>query len=172
LAGSPEQIDVALAHLEEIEKIDLTIDGADEIDGDFHMIKGGGGALLREKVVAGLSKAVVIVVGRAKVVGRLGTTFKLPVEVVPFARPVVAREIERLGARPILRLNAQEQVYMTDNGNEIFDCVFADGIADARALEAHLARVPGVAESGLFIDLATAVVIGADDGTCEAREKP
>jgi ribose 5-phosphate isomerase A len=165
------EMGIPLATLDDVRSIDLTIDGADEIDGDFQMIKGGGGALLREKVVASMSKAEVIVVGRAKVVERLGTTFKLPVEVVPFARPVIAREMERLGAKPFLRLDADERVFLTDNGNEILDCAFADGIADARALEAHLARVPGVVESGLFIDLASALVIGADDGTCEVREK-
>ncbi|MFT5048713.1 MAG: ribose 5-phosphate isomerase A [Chlamydiales bacterium] len=165
------EMGIPLATLDDVGSIDLTIDGADEIDGDFQMIKGGGGALLREKVVASMSKAEVIVVGRAKVVERLGTTFKLPVEVVPFARPVIAREMERLGAKPFLRLDADERVFLTDNGNEILDCAFADGIADARALEAHLARVPGVVESGLFIDLASALVIGADDGTCEVREK-
>jgi len=169
--GKARDMGIPLATLEDVREIDLTIDGADEIDGDFQMIKGGGGALLREKVVASLSKAEVIVVGRDKVVERLGTTFKLPVEVVPFARPVIAREMERLGARPIQRLDGAGAVYLTDNGNEILDCSFPEGIADARGLEAHLARVPGIVESGLFIDLASAVVIGADDGTCEVREK-
>ena len=98
------ELGIPLVGLDEVSSIDLTIDGADEIDGDFDMIKGGGGALLREKVVASISEREVIVVGRAKVVERLGLGFLLPVEVVPFARPVVSRALAKLGAQPTLRL--------------------------------------------------------------------
>jgi len=168
--GKARELGIPLATLGDVAAIDLTIDGADEIDGDFQMIKGGGGALLREKVVASISEREVIVVGRPKVVERLGTTFRLPVEVVPFARPVIARELERLGVEPRVR-TADGAPYRTDTGNEILDCAFEGGIADPRGLEAHLAGVPGVVESGLFIDLAHVLVIGDDDGTCEVREK-
>lgn len=159
-----------LVALDELERIDLTIDGADEIDARFDMIKGGGGALLREKVVAALSTREVIVVDRSKVVERLGARFPLPVEVVPFARAVVARRIAALGASPTLRLRDGE-VARTDNGNEILDCRFPGGIADAGALERRLDEIPGVVESGLFIGLAHVLVIGSDEGGVETRER-
>jgi ribose 5-phosphate isomerase A len=165
------ELGIPLATLDEVESIDLTIDGADEIDGDYNMTKGGGGALLREKVVAHISKREAIVVGRAKLVERLGTTFLLPVEVVPFARPVVARAIKAMGADPILRLAGPDQPFMTDNGNEILDCKFPEGIKDAPALETELDKIPGVVETGLFINLAQVCVIGDDDGGCEVRTK-
>ena len=169
--GKAREMGIPLASLEDVASIDLTIDGADEIDGDYQMIKGGGGALLREKVVASISKREIIVVGRAKVVERLGTTFRLPVEIAPFSRPVIAREMKRLGAEPHLRHTPGGDVFITDNGNEILDCAFETGIEDPRSLERHLALVPGVVESGLFIDLAQVLVIGDEDGTCEVREK-
>lgn len=162
---------IPLATLDEVTAIDLTIDGADEIDGDFQMTKGGGGALLREKVVASLSRREVIVAGEEKVVARLGTTFPLPVEIVLFARTPVERALVQLGAVPALRVR-DGKPYVTDNGNVILDCRFAHGIADPRALELALARVPGIVESGLFIDLAHVLVVGRRDGTCEVRERP
>ena len=168
--GKANEFGIPLVALDEVQRIDLTIDGADEIDGDFQMIKGGGGALLREKVVASLSSREVIVVGPEKVVERLGTTFRLPIEVVPFARTVVARRIQGLGATPELR-RRNDAVYLTDNGNEILDCTFADGIADPRALERELNALPGVVESGLFIDLAHVLVIGMESGQTEVRER-
>lgn len=162
---------IPLVSLDEVSQIDLTIDGADEIDEDYHMIKGGGGALLREKVVASVSRRVAIVVGRNKLVPRLGTSFLLPVEVVPFARPAVGRALKALGALPILRLAEQGAPYMTDNGNEILDCKFEDGIADPAGLERAIDEVPGVVESGLFIGMADVCVVGDEDGTAEVREK-
>ena len=149
--------------------IDLTIDGADEIDGDFRMIKGGGGALLREKVVASLSRRVTIIVHEAKVVENLGADFPLPVEVVPFARTPVRRALTALGAEPLLRVDEHGQPYRTDNGNEILDCAFEGGIAEPAALEEALAGIPGVVESGLFLGLCDRLVIGREDGGVEER---
>jgi ribose 5-phosphate isomerase A len=166
------EMGIPLTSLEEADALDLTIDGADEIDGRFDMIKGGGGALLREKVVASISKREVIVVGAEKVVERLGTTFLLPVEVVPFARPVVVRALKALGCEPNLRLAGPSEPYRSDNGNQILDCRFARGIDDAAALERRLAAIPGVVESGLFVGLAHVVVIGHTNGDCDVREKP
>jgi ribose 5-phosphate isomerase A len=161
---------IPLASLDEVEVIDLTIDGADEIDAQFCLIKGGGGALLREKVVAYISKREAIVVGRDKVVERLGTTFRLPVEVTPFARPMVVRAITSLGAEPQLRTEGSGGPYHTDNGNEILDCVFPDGISDPATLEADLDRIPGVVESGLFVGLAQICFVGEEDGSCTVLE--
>jgi ribose 5-phosphate isomerase A len=154
-----------------VQRIDLTIDGADEIDHAFHMIKGGGGALLREKVVAAISRREVIVVGPEKVVARLGTTFALPVEVAPFARPVVARALTGLGCEPSVRRSKDGAIYRTDNGNEILDCRFPQGIADAPGMEREIDAIPGVVESGLFIGLAHTLVIGHPDGRAEVRER-
>lgn len=161
---------IPLVALESIETLDLTIDGADEIDARFDMIKGGGGALLREKVIASITRQEVIVIGRSKLVPRLGTTFALPVEVVPFALATVDRALRRLGCAPSLRMDSGRP-YMTDNGNSILDCRFANGIADAAELEAAIARIPGAVESGLFIGLAHALVIGEADGSVEVRHK-
>lgn len=180
LRGVPTSLDtetkaremgIPLAGLGETESIDLTVDGADEIDGNFDMIKGGGGALLREKVVASISRREAIVVGPEKVVDRLGSTFLLPVEVVPFARPVVDRALTALGCQPSLRVGAGGADYLTDNGNEILDCRFPEGIADAADLERRVLHLPGVVECGLFVGLAHVVVIGHPDGAVEIRER-
>ncbi len=162
---------IPLTSLAEVEAIDVTIDGADEIDGALRMIKGGGGALLREKVVASISRREVIVVGADKVVGVLGRMFPLPVEIVPFAKPVVERAISKLGATATLRVTASGSEYRTDNGNVILDCHFSHGIKDPELLESKLAILPGVVESGLFVNLAHVLVIGHADGRVEVREK-
>ena len=161
---------IPLVELGAVESLDLAIDGADEIDPQFRMIKGGGGALLREKVVASLARRVVIVAGENKVVARLGTTFALPVEVVPFALPIVARAVAKLGCTPKER-EREGRAYRTDNGNAILDCSFAQGIDDAAALERALRTIPGVVESGLFIGLAHVLVVGKADGTLEVRSR-
>jgi len=179
LRGVPTSLDtehkarewgIPLTTLDEVGHIDLTLDGADEIDAEFRMIKGGGGALLREKVVASISTREVIVVGEDKLVARLGAAFPLPVEVVPFARAVAERELARRGAVPTLR-RREGRIYTTDNGNQILDCRFAGGIADPAALERALASVPGIVETGLFIGLAHVLVIGRRDGSCEVRQR-
>jgi ribose 5-phosphate isomerase A len=166
------ELGIPLVGLEAVESIALTVDGADEIDPRFDMIKGGGGALLREKVVASLTEREVIVVGEDKLVERLGKAFPLPVEVVPFALPAVARALERLGCEPSERKARGGGPFVTDNGNRILDCRFPGGIEDPQRLEAELGRIPGVVESGLFLGLAHALVIGRADGTTELRERP
>ncbi len=164
------ELGIPLTTLDAVEALDLTIDGADEIDGEFQMIKGGGGALLREKVVAYATRRQVIVVGRGKLVERLGTTFDLPVEVVPFARPLVERELAGLGIETRLR-RRDEREYRTDNGNAILDCHFSAGIADPAAMERRLDAIPGIVETGLFIGLAHICVIGDEEGQVEVRER-
>jgi ribose 5-phosphate isomerase A len=165
------ELGLPLATLDEVEAIDLTIDGADEIDPRFDMIKGGGGALLREKVVASITTTEVIVVGPDKVVERLGRLFLLPVEVAPFARPTVVRALQELGAVASLRLREQRVPWITDNHNEILDCRFPDGIEDAADLERRLAEIPGLVESGLFVGLAHVLVIGHPNGEAEVRKR-
>ena len=150
------------------DRLDLTIDGADEVDGSFCLIKGGGGALLREKIVAAASDRVVIVGDSQKLVSVLGR-FPLPVEVIPFGWQAAARRIRGLGAEPVLRHGAGELPFRTDEGNLILDCPFGQ-IADPEALSRVLSDIPGVVEHGLFVGLATAVVIGRGD-TVEVIER-
>lgn len=166
------QLGIEVLRLEDVAELDLAIDGADEIDGCFRMIKGGGGALLREKVVASLARRVVIVVGANKVVERLGSTFALPVEVVPFALAPVARRLRLLGCEPRTRPAKDGGDYRTDNGNAILDCAFAQGIADPERLEREIDAIPGVVESGLFLGLAHARVVGHEDGRCVFDQRP
>ena len=154
---------IPLATLEQRPRVDLTIDGADEVDPALRLIKGLGGALLREKIVAAASAALVIVADESKVVKRLGTRAPLPVEVDPFGAATQPAFLRSLGADPVLRVREGEPV-VTDGGNRIFDCRFPAGIADPERLEARLALRPGVLESGLFLGMATAAVIAGADG--------
>jgi ribose 5-phosphate isomerase A len=137
--------------------LDLTIDGADEIDADLNLVKGAGGALLREKVVARASRFMLVIADSGKVVEQLGTV-ALPVEVVPFAMPWVADEVEGLGGAPQIRLDGAGQPWKTDQGNFVLDCRFA-GLADPKGVAARLVEVPGLVEHGLFIGMAGAAVI-------------
>jgi ribose 5-phosphate isomerase A len=142
--------------------IDLTIDGADEVDPALDLVKGGGGALLREKIVAQASRREVIVVDSSKVVERLGSTRPLPVEVVAFGLDSHRRFLEGLGGQAVLRLDGAEPL-RTDSGNVIFDCDFGS-IRDAPALAAKLAGRAGIVEHGLFLGLAAALVVAGPDG--------
>ena len=159
---------IALADLNEVLHVDITIDGADEVDRDFNMIKGGGGALTREKLVAIASLRRVIIVDETKLVEALGAKWPVPVEVLPFSWRYSSSKLEALGSKPALRLKDQKP-FETDNGNYILDCQFGP-IADAAALEKEMKLVPGVVECGLFIAIADVLVIGSDDRV-EVREK-
>jgi ribose 5-phosphate isomerase A len=158
---------IPLTTLDEHPEIDITIDGADEIDPQLRMIKGGGGALLREKVVASASKKMVAVVDSAKAVAVLGK-FPLPVEVIAFARTVVEKKIVALGGAPKLRTKPDGGTYITDNGNWILDCGFGE-IVDPPALALALSNVPGIVEHGLFIGLASMALVGRGERVEELR---
>ncbi|MFC3799911.1 ribose-5-phosphate isomerase RpiA [Cohnella sp. GCM10012308] len=149
--------------------IDLTIDGADEADENLNLIKGGGGALLREKIIAANSKRLVIVADASKEVATLGQ-FPLPVEIVPFGSKLTMGCLEALGGHPALRLIQGDEPYVTDNGNYIADCRFGV-IEDAAALETTLNLIPGVVENGLFVGMAERIVIGREDGNVSVRER-
>jgi len=165
-----QELGIPLVDINGVGHIDLTIDGADEIDSAFNMIKGGGGALLREKVVARASRLEIIVVDPAKVVKRLGERWPVPVEVVPFGWAQTARGLRALGCETKLRGVAEDRPDRTDNGNYLLDCRFP--VIDHPAeLEKKINAVPGVAACGLFIGLAHRMVIGHPDGRCEVREK-
>ena len=143
--------------------IDLTIDGADEVDPDLNLIKGGGGALLREKIVAQVSRRVIIVVDETKPSPRLGTHWPVPVEVIPFGWRSQARYLESLGATYTIRQQGNGSQFVTDSGNMILDCHFGP-IADVRGLAATLGARAGIVEHGLFIDLATDLIVAGPGG--------
>ena len=163
-AARARRLGIPLGSLAEYPRLDLTIDGADEVDPELRLIKGLGAALLREKVVASVSERLVIVADESKVVELLGTRAPLPVEVDPFAEPVLLDYFRSLGAEPELRLGDGGEPRVTDGGHHIVDCRFPEGIAHPEALEAALLVRPGVVETGLFLGMATAVVIAAADG--------
>ena len=148
---------IPLVDLNEAGRVQLAIDGADEVDRKKRCIKGGGGALLREKIVAGAADRFVLIVDSGKAVETLGA-FPLPVEVVPFARERMRREMLALGASVKLRAGA-EGAFVTDEGNHILDCWFGR-IDDASGLAARLDAIPGIVEHGLFIDMADDVIVG------------
>jgi ribose 5-phosphate isomerase A len=168
-ADLARQVGIPLTTLDEHPRIDITIDGADEIDPKLNLIKGGGGALLREKVVASVTKKMIVVSDSTKLVSALGK-FPLPVEIIPFARTVVERKIAGLGAATKLRTQPDGQPFITDNGNQILDCSFGK-IADPAALSRELNGTPGVVEHGLFIGLAMLAIVGKGSAVVEIRPK-
>lgn len=152
---------IPLLDLNEVIKLDIAIDGADEVDPGFNMIKGGGGALTREKLVALAASKRVFVVDDTKLVEHLGQTRLLPVEVLPFAWSLSARLLVATGCNVLLRKDG-EKVFETDNGNYILDCEYGP-IGDAAGLEKRIKLLPGVVECGLFISMADTLVIAYDD---------
>jgi ribose 5-phosphate isomerase A len=169
-AAQAGALGVPLATLDDVGALDLTVDGADEVDGRLRLIKGGGGALLCEKIVAAASDRMVVVADWRKRVDALGR-FPLPVEIVRFGAGATERSIRRtLGEHglsgEIRRRRDARGVFVTDEGHEIAD-LHLGAIPDPAALEAALARLPGVVESGLFTDLADTVLIGREDGSVE-----
>jgi ribose 5-phosphate isomerase A len=152
---------IPLTTLDQVKRIDLTIDGADEVDPQFRLIKGLGGALLREKIVAYHSTREIIIIDESKLVEKLGVKTPLPVEIVPFSHQRTKESVEKLGCVAVLR--GGQQPFITDNGNLIYDCKFP-GIDDPARLEAALKAIPGVVESGLFLGLTSGVIVGTDKG--------
>jgi ribose 5-phosphate isomerase A len=165
-------LDIPLATLDDVTSLDLTIDGTDEVDPNLDLIKGLGGALLWEKVVARASAHLVIVADDSKDVTRLGTRAPLPVEVVPFGWRTHLRPFEELGARPVLRTTSADDAapFVTDGGHYIVDLHFEAGIADAAAIEGSVRARAGVVETGLFIGMADTVVIATARGL-DVRER-
>jgi ribose 5-phosphate isomerase A len=158
---------IPLTTLDECQEIDVTVDGADEVDPQLRLIKGGGGALLREKIVASASRQLVIVADASKQVPVLGN-FPLPVEVIKFAKALVAKRIKALGAEVQLRKNADGKPYLTDENNHILDCRFGQ-IRDPDALARQLSDMPGVVEHGLFIGMASVVLLARGSEIVELR---
>lgn len=155
---------IPLGSLTELAPLDLTVDGADEVDPGLNLIKGLGGALLREKMVAQASRRFIAIVDDTKLVDRLGELAPVPVEVVPFEFESHLAWFAAQGAEPRLRMNGGGGAYRTDNGNVIVDCRFEKGIPDPAVLERRLAHRAGVVESGLFLGMADQAVVAGADG--------
>jgi ribose 5-phosphate isomerase A len=155
-------LNIPLTTFDEVGSIDVTIDGADEVAPGLALIKGGGGALLHEKIVAAASRTLVIVADEHKIVKLLGK-FPLPVEVIPFAAAPVKKQLEAIGAHPVLRNAQQGGPYITDEGNYIFDCHYEE-IQDPAGVASTIKRMTGVVEHGLFLGLASVAIIAGPDG--------
>jgi ribose 5-phosphate isomerase A len=153
------KLKIPLASSKDIEQIDVAIDGADEVDSNLNLIKGGGGSLLREKIIVRAAKKFIVVATPSKLSKKLGS-FPLPVEVVPFAIEMTAKHIKELGGEPILR-QKNGTPFRTDNGNYIFDCFFTD-LSQPQELETSLNLIPAIVENGLFNGM-TDLVISLDE---------
>jgi ribose 5-phosphate isomerase A len=165
------ELQIPLTTLAQDPVCDVTVDGADEVAPGLDLIKGLGGALLREKVVAQNSRSLVIIADEGKVVGGLGTKSPLPVEVAQFGYETHERFLRELGAEPKLRMAGGGMVFVTDNGNFIYDCHFAQGIRDAEGIQRALKGRAGIVESGLFLGLAKVALIGTDEGVRRTKRK-
>lgn len=157
--GWAHEFKVPLTDFSQVQNLDLAIDGADEIDPNFHLTKGGGGSLVREKIVDARAKQLIIIADESKMVPTLGK-FPLPIEVVPFGWEVTAESIAELGATPQIR-KKEGDIFVSDNGNYILDCHFQT-IANPAELHNQLKLLVGVVETGLFIDMTDTVIIGAE----------
>jgi ribose 5-phosphate isomerase A len=158
---------IPLTTLDECQEIAVTVDGADEVDPQLRLIKGGGGAMLREKIVASATKQMIVVADASKRVERLGK-FPLPVEVIRFAQELIAKRISALGAQVNLRTNSDGSPYITDENNHILDCRFGE-IRDADQLARQLSEMPGVVEHGLFIGMASVALLARGSEIIELR---
>jgi ribose 5-phosphate isomerase A len=162
-----KSLEIPLTTLDDVQEIDVTVDGADEVDPQLRLIKGGGGAALREKIVASATKHLVIVADASKQVQRLGK-FPLPVEVIKFAQTLVAKRIAALGAVVKVRSNSNGTPYVTDENNHILDCSFGE-MKDPDGLARTLSGMPGVVEHGLFIGMAKVALLARGDEIIELR---
>jgi ribose 5-phosphate isomerase A len=158
---------IPLTTLDECQQIDVNVDGADEFDPQLRLIKGGGGALLREKIVASAAKQFVVIADATKRVPVLGR-FPLPVEVIKFAKALVSKRIEALGAKATLRRDSKGNLFLTDESNYILDCHFGE-IKDADGLAQQLSDMPGVVEHGLFIGMANVVLVAQGSEVAKLR---
>jgi ribose 5-phosphate isomerase A len=154
---------IELTDFTEVRRLDADFDGADEVDSRLNLVKGRGGAMVREKVVAVGARKRIFLVGSEKRVKRLGERGNLPLEVVPFAAPLALREVAKLGLKPKIRIGQNGHEFITDNGNLVFDCRTTP-IKSAMRLEAELRAVPGVVGTGLFLGIADIVLIVSDGG--------
>jgi ribose 5-phosphate isomerase A len=162
------KLGIPVFNIDQLGSLDITVDGADEVDPKKRMIKGAGGAHVREKIVAAMSKQLVIIVDESKLVDKLGK-HKLPIEVLPFGMEVTKRHIEKLGLMCTWRMNANTKLLTTDNGNHLIDAHFPAPLDDPAMWEQRIRSIPGVVDTGFFLHLATQVLIGFSDGQITNR---
>ena len=162
--GLARSLGIPLVGFEDVSAVDLAVDGADEVDPDHHLIKGHGGALVRERVVAAAASRFVVLVGPEKLSHRLGAQRSVPVEAIPFAAPQVERALERMGAAARVRIEPDGRPFVTDNQNLLVNASFGE-ISDPAALHRRIREIPGVLDSGLFAGMADVVLV-------EGRPKP
>lgn len=163
------EVGIPLSTLQEHPVVDLTVDGADEVDLHWNLIKGQGGALLHEKIVARASRREIIMVDDSKLVQTLGTKSPLAIEVIPFGWPSYAQALRELGCDPTLRMQG-DKPFLSDEGNYIVDCRF-QRIDDPASLECKLNLIPGIVENGLFIGLASSVIVASESGVRELERQ-
>ena len=160
-ATQAKSLGIPLLDINDVEYIDVVIDGVDEIDPEFNAIKGGGAALFREKIVASLGHEVIWIMDESKLVDKLGA-FPLPVKILPYGYMVVYRQLEALGLNPVMRM-AGDELLVTDNGNYIVD--LHTGVpADVEGIRKQLADIVGVLETGQFLKMCNRIIVGTDDG--------
>lgn len=166
-----KQYGIPLTTLDEVDRIDIAIDGADEVDPNKNLIKGGGAAHTREKIVDSLAEVFIVVVDNSKLVDRLGSTFLLPVEVIPMAMTPVMKALEKLGGKPTLRMGVKKAgPVVTDEGNLVIDVKF-DALENPAELEKEINNIPGVLDNGLFVGVADIILVGeVIDGEAKVRE--
>ena len=158
-----ENLGIKLIGIDDADTIDIAIDGADEVSPDLSLIKGLGGALLREKKVEKKAKELIIIVDESKIVGKLGVGF-LPVEVSVQKHELAKEEITKLGCTVELRIEPDSLPFITDNKNYIYHCKFTKGIENPRVLDEKIMKINGVVDTGLFIDMATKIIVGTPNG--------
>jgi ribose 5-phosphate isomerase A len=162
------ELGIGVVSFAEIDEVDVTIDGADEVDRNLNLIKGGGGALVREKVVGAATKLYIIIADESKFVDTLGR-FPLPVEVILFGWEMTVKKLKKLGCSPRVR-SSDNKAIITDNGNYVVDCFFEE-IKEPAVLNQQINSIPGVLDNGLFLNMANIVVLGKNDGTTEILRK-
>ncbi len=167
-ANQAKEGGIDVVDIDDVDKIDITVDGADQIDAQNRMIKGGGGAHLREKIVASSSSEMIVIVDETKVVDQLGS-FPLPLEVAKFGHKATQKKLENQGFNAALRKNESGDLYITDNENYIIDIHFNKPIDNPEKQDMILRNIPGILETGFFFNLATRVIIGNNQGKINIR---
>ena len=163
------RLDIPLARLEDVGSLDITFDGADEVDPRLDVIKGYGAAMVREKIVAASSDQLIILIGPEKLVSDLGQRGRLPIEILPFGEALVRKQLEKLGLDADLRVDDHSKTIVTDNGNWILDAMLQTPL-DSQALEVAITAIPGVLGTGFFLGMADAIIIG-DGNDVEVRRR-
>lgn len=164
-ADAARSLGIPSVDIDTLESLDMTVDGADEIDEKKQMIKGGGGALTREKIVAKMSKEMVVIVDASKCVKTLGSSFSLPVEIMAFAWRATVKHLAEMQLEGQLRLNKDRTPYVTDNGNYIYDIAKETLCGNLENLNSSILSIPGVIETGFFFNMAGRVIVGNPDGS-------